>query len=86
MTVLDKNKLLEAMTKRKNALYNQITRDFGGGLAGRTYEHMEVKYWKEAIERGEFDINSHSPKKPCTFCNDEGGAYAGGRWMDCICQ
>lgn len=43
------------MTKRKDALYDQVTRDFGGGLGGKLYAHNELKYWKEAIERGEFD-------------------------------
>jgi hypothetical protein len=55
MRILDKLKLLDFMSKRKAVLYDQATRDFGGGLAGRSYEHSEVKYWKEAIERGEFD-------------------------------
>lgn len=55
LKVLDKDKLLDFMGKRKEGLYNQITRDFGGGLGGRVYEHSEVKVWKEAIERGEFD-------------------------------
>lgn len=55
MNLLDKTKLVDRMGSRKDALHNQITRDFGGGLLGRVYEHGEVKYWKEAIERGEFD-------------------------------
>lgn len=59
MIVLSKKKILDFMSKRKDALYNQITRDFGGSVMGRSYEHMEVKYWKEAIERGEFD--THHP-------------------------
>lgn len=55
MDVVDKNKILERMTQRKNALYDHITRDFGSGyVPHRVYEHSEVKYWKEAIERDEF--------------------------------
>lgn len=57
-SLLDKSKILDFMTKRKDALYNHITRDFGGGIQGRLYEHSEVKIWKEAIERGEFDVDS----------------------------
>lgn len=57
MIVLDRAKILDFMKKRKDALYNQITRDFGGGLGGREKEHSEVKFWKEAIERGEFDTD-----------------------------
>lgn len=57
MKVLDKDKILEFMGKRKEGLYNQVTKDFAGGLEGRLYSHNEVKYWKEAIERGEFDTD-----------------------------
>jgi hypothetical protein len=55
MDFLSKKKLLEFMGNRKEGLYEEITRDFGGGLQGRVYSHNELKYWKEAIERGEFD-------------------------------
>ena len=55
MKFLNKEKILGFLSLRKEALYNQITKDFNGGLGGRVYEHSEVKYWKEAIERGEFD-------------------------------
>lgn len=54
--LLDTDKLIDCMTKRKDMLYNELIRDFGGGLGGRLYTHNEVKYWKESIERGEFDI------------------------------
>lgn len=53
--MLDKDKILNFMTRRKDALNDHITRDFGGHMQGRVYEHSEVKYWKEAIERGQFD-------------------------------
>lgn len=55
MKVCDKEKLLDFMSKRKDGLYHQVTQDFAGGLEGRLYMHNEVKFWKEAIERGEFD-------------------------------
>lgn len=56
MRLLDGNKLLDHMQRRKDTLYDQITRDFGGGeFGGRVYTHYECKYWKEAIERGEYD-------------------------------
>lgn len=55
MVILDRDMILSFMTKRRNSLYDQITRDFGGGLGGRLYAHNELKFWKEAIERGEFD-------------------------------
>lgn len=43
------------MTKRKAALDGKIERDFGGGIAEKLAEQRECKFWKEAIERGEFD-------------------------------
>jgi hypothetical protein len=55
MEILIKKNILAAMKKRMAALKDQIDRDFGGGLAGRNEAWREVKYWKEAIERGEFD-------------------------------
>lgn len=57
MSFVDKDKILEFMENRKDALHLQISMDFGGGLEGRLYAHNELKYWKEAIERGEFDNN-----------------------------
>jgi len=55
MSNLDKQKIIDFMTKRMNALQEQINRDFGGGLSDRLAKWQEVKYWKEAIERREFD-------------------------------
>jgi hypothetical protein len=55
--ILDRKKILDFMEMRKAELDDQIIRDFGGGLAGRVWEQREVKYWKEAIERGEFDTS-----------------------------
>jgi hypothetical protein len=53
--VLDRKKLIEFMESRKAVLDEQVVRDFSGGLWDRLSEQREVKYWKEAIERGEFD-------------------------------
>lgn len=84
MRFLDKFKILDFMGKRKDSIYNQITRDFGGGLSGREYEHSEVKYWTEAIERGEFDTElkevyvilsaTHPEIADFTFYDDEESA------------
>lgn len=52
---LDKDVLVKKMTERKDSLYDQMVRDFGGGEGGRLHEYREVKYWVEAILRGEFD-------------------------------
>lgn len=48
-------KLYEALEARYNYLYIMVNRDFGGGCDKRNAELREVKYWKEAMERGEFD-------------------------------
>lgn len=53
--MIDKKKILDFMTGRFKYLEEQVNRDFGGGLAHRIGEYREIKYWKEAIERGEFD-------------------------------
>lgn len=55
--VLDRKKIEEFMGKRMAALYDQLTRDFSGSIQRGLYEWREVKFWKEAIERGEF--NTH---------------------------
>jgi hypothetical protein len=55
MSNLDKQKILNFMEKRMSTLQEQVNRDFGGGLSDRLAKWQEVKYWKEAIERKEFD-------------------------------
>jgi hypothetical protein len=81
MRVLDKEKILDFMKKRKDGLYHQVTQDFAGGLEGRLYMHNEVKFWKEAVERGEFDgeipevyvilCSAHNEIVDFTFYTDE---------------
>jgi hypothetical protein len=55
MSEFNLQKLLEFMRLRKDALQHQIDRDAGGGLMGRLEAWHEVKFWIEAIERGEFN-------------------------------
>ncbi|MDF2650093.1 MAG: hypothetical protein K0Q73_5898 [Paenibacillus sp.] len=50
-----KENLIKSMESRMAALQDHIDRDFNGGLTGHLEGWREVKYWKEAIERGEFD-------------------------------
>jgi hypothetical protein len=52
---LNKEVLLKAMESRMAALKDYVDRDYNGGLNGYLEAWREVKYWKEAIERGEFD-------------------------------
>lgn len=52
---LDKESILIAMESRMQALKDYIERDFEGCLTGHNEAFRELKYWKEAIERGEFD-------------------------------
>lgn len=56
MNEVDKTKILAFMEKRMNALRHLIEKDFAGNLAGTNEAFREVKYWKEAIERGEFEL------------------------------
>jgi hypothetical protein len=56
--MIDKKLLLERMTNRKAALDRLVQYDFSGGLNGLNEAQREVKYWKEAIERGEFDYKA----------------------------
>lgn len=55
MKVLDRKKILDFMKQRKAVLDEQVFKDFAGGMTERVAEQREVKYWQEAIERGEFD-------------------------------
>lgn len=85
MELLDKSKLLDFMQSRYDRLFDQCTRDVSGGLGGRNDELREIKYWKEAIQRGEFDFKEKDflvqiPekngvewgkfKKTCGLCTD----------------
>lgn len=47
--------LLEKMKQRQGVLDDMILRDFNGGLSTVLGKWSELKYWIEAIERGEFD-------------------------------
>jgi hypothetical protein len=47
--------IINKMEERMKHLEARITLDFAGGLHGMNEAWREVKYWKEAIERGEFD-------------------------------
>ena len=54
--MLHKEKILEFMRKRLEALKDVTDRDINGGLHSDLEVMREVKWWKEAIERGEFDM------------------------------
>lgn len=58
MQEIDKTKIVSFMEKRMEALRYRIEKDFVGNLAGYNEAFREVKYWKEAIERGVFDVNT----------------------------
>lgn len=50
-----KEKIHKALIQRMTMLEKWTTRDAGGSLYGYHEMWREVKYWREAIERGEFD-------------------------------
>jgi hypothetical protein len=52
---ISRKKILEFMEKRMASLQLQIDRDYGSGLSDSLAKWQECKWWKEAIERGEFD-------------------------------
>lgn len=52
---MNKDKLIHKLTERMNAYKQLADRDYTGGLHNLNELIREVKYWKEAIERGEFD-------------------------------
>jgi hypothetical protein len=62
--MLDKNKLLNSMKQRRDALQNRIERDFGGGFSGSDILAVrELTYWIESIERREFDYKENGNDK-----------------------
>lgn len=56
MNHIEKELIVSKMTERMNALQKLIDRDISGNTQATLEAWREVKYWKEAISRGEFDI------------------------------
>jgi hypothetical protein len=71
MKVLDKEKLLGFMYKRKWHLYDQLVRDWTGQAQSKMWEHRECKYWEEAIRRGEFDTGLSDESEGIRELSDE---------------
>jgi hypothetical protein len=57
---MDKQYIIQQMQKRMDALRDLIDRDYCGNLTGLNEAFREVKYWKEAIDRGVFDDEGDS--------------------------
>jgi hypothetical protein len=53
---LNKDKLIKDMSARQVALQHLIDRDTNGNTQAFLEAWREVKYWREAIERNEFDL------------------------------
>jgi hypothetical protein len=53
---LDKDLLIQKMSQRQEALQYLIDRDVTGNTLAVLEAWREVKYWKEAIEREEYDL------------------------------
>jgi hypothetical protein len=53
---LDKELLIHNMGVRQNALQHLIDKDITGNTLAVLEAWREVKYWKEAIERNEYDL------------------------------
>jgi hypothetical protein len=54
--LVDKELIVNKMEQRLKALEDRMLRDFSGAIQSDVYTIRELKYWKEAIERGEFDM------------------------------
>jgi hypothetical protein len=58
--MLDKEKLIHNMNVRKDALQHYIDRDITGNTLEVLAKWHEVKFWKECLERGEYDLKEDS--------------------------
>ncbi|RYI30528.1 hypothetical protein EVU96_08930 [Bacillus infantis] len=54
--MIDKKLILHKMSERMKSLQHLIDKDISGNTQAALEAWREVKYWKEAIERGEFKI------------------------------
>jgi hypothetical protein len=54
--MLDKELLIQKMEQRQTSLQHLIDKDITGNTLAVLEAWREVKYWREAIERGEFDL------------------------------
>jgi hypothetical protein len=52
---MDKQLFIDKMQQRMDALRDLIDRDYCGNLTGLNEAYREVKYWKEWMERTDFD-------------------------------
>jgi hypothetical protein len=53
---IDKDLIIRKMTERLTALEDRSLRDFSGGIQSDVFAIRELKHWKEAIQRNEFDM------------------------------
>jgi hypothetical protein len=53
--MLDKKKLLNDMEARMENLSRLVDRDYNGDPRSLYDAYFELKYWKESVERGEYD-------------------------------
>jgi hypothetical protein len=54
--LLDGEKLHRDMSARFANLYTLILKDYNGDPAKIEAQYWELKYWKEALERGAYDV------------------------------
>jgi hypothetical protein len=55
--MLDKELLIHKMEQRQTALQHLINKDITGNTLAVLEAWREIKYWREAILRGEFSKN-----------------------------
>jgi hypothetical protein len=58
---MDKQLFIDKMQQRMDALRDLMDRDYCGNLTGLNEAYREVKWIKEAADRGEFDNEIKHP-------------------------
>jgi hypothetical protein len=54
--MLDKKKLLNDMEARMENLSRLVDRDYNGDPRSLHDAYWELKYWKESVERGSYNV------------------------------
>jgi hypothetical protein len=60
MKCINKELLIHNMDTRLKSLEFRHQRDFSGGVQSDIFTIRELKFWKECLERGEYDLKEDS--------------------------
>lgn len=56
MNLIDKQKLLDDMNVRLQALEDFTNRDFSGGMQSYVEAVRELRVWRDTLSRGDYDM------------------------------